>query len=108
MAASPEDGMEKSATLLIALGEDRASEVLKHLGPREVQKLGHAMALLKSVPRTKVEAVLDEFNQIAEESLAVHVDTDNYIRSVLTKARRRHGNHPQQASRLTREIHHRT
>ncbi len=86
MAASPEDGMEKSATLLIALGEDRASEVLKHLGPREVQKLGHAMALLKSVPRTKVEAVLDEFNQIAEESLAVHVDTDNYIRSVLTKA----------------------
>lgn len=86
MAASPDEGLEKCATLLVALGEDLASEVLKHLGPREVQKIGHAMALLKSVPRTKMEAVLDEFNQIAEESLSVHVDTDNYIRSVLTKA----------------------
>jgi flagellar motor switch protein FliG len=86
MAASPEDGMEKSATLLIALGEDHAAEVLKHLSPREVQKLGHAMALQKTVPRARVESVIDEFNQIAEESLSVHVDTDNYIRSVLTKA----------------------
>lgn len=86
MAANPDEGMEKSATLLIALGEDHAAEVLKHLGPREVQKLGHAMALLKTVPRAKVESVVDEFNQIAEESLSVHVDTDNYIRSVLTKA----------------------
>ena len=81
-----DDGLEKSATLLIALGEDHAAEVLKHLGPREVQKLGHAMAALKSVPRAKVEAVLDEFLTTAEGSSAMHVDTDNYIRSVLTKA----------------------
>ncbi|MFZ2973794.1 flagellar motor switch protein FliG [Ferribacterium limneticum] len=81
-----DDGLERSATLLIALGEDNASEVLKHLGPREVQKLGHAMAALKSVPRTTVESVLDEFHKNAEEHSAVHVDTDNYIRSVLTKA----------------------
>jgi flagellar motor switch protein FliG len=60
--------------------------VLKHLGPREVQKLGHAMAVLKSVPRTRVETVLDDFNKSAGESAAVHVDTDAYIRTVLTKA----------------------
>ena len=86
MPPSPEEGLDKAATLLIALGEDNAAEVLKHLGPREVQKLGHAMATLKSVPRTKVEAVLDEFHKTAEEKAAVHVDTDAYIRSVLTKA----------------------
>ncbi len=86
MATSPEEGLEKSATLLIALGEDRAAEVLKHLGPREVQKIGHAMASLKSVPRAKVEGILDEFLQASEEHAAVHVDTDNYVRSVLTKA----------------------
>ena len=86
MAASPEEGLEKSATLLITLGEDLAAEVLKHLGPREVQKIGHAMAALKSVPRTRVESVLDDFLAVAEEHSAVHVDTDNYIRSVLTKA----------------------
>jgi flagellar motor switch protein FliG len=81
-----EDGIEKAAILLISLGEEQAAEVLKHLGPREVQKIGHAMALLKSVPRTRVEGVLDDFNKSAGESAAVHVDTDAYIRSVLTKA----------------------
>ncbi|MFA7279771.1 MAG: flagellar motor switch protein FliG [Sterolibacterium sp.] len=81
-----EDGVEKAAILLLSLGEEQASEVLKHLGPREVQKIGHAMALLKSVPRTRVETVLDDFNKSAGESAAVHVDTDAYIRSVLTKA----------------------
>ena len=56
-----DDGIEKSAILLIALGEDYASEVLKHLGPKEVQKLGHAMASMKTVPRAKVEEVLADF-----------------------------------------------
>ena len=81
-----DESVEKSAILLIALGEDYASEVLKHMGPREVQKLGHAMANLKTVPRTRVEAVLAEFHQISEEAAAVHVDTDAYVRAVLTKA----------------------
>ena len=81
-----DESVEKSAILLIALGEDYASEVLKHMGPREVQKLGHAMANLKTVPRSRVEAVLAEFHQISEEAAAVHVDTDAYVRAVLTKA----------------------
>lgn len=85
MAVSDE-GLEKGAILLISLGEDLAAEVLKQLGPREVQKLGHAMAALKSVPRAKVESVLDDFHTTAMEHGAVHVDTDSYIRSVLTKA----------------------
>ena len=55
-----EDGIEKSAILLIALGEDYAAEVLKDLGPKDVQKLGHAMAALISVPRTRVADVLAE------------------------------------------------
>ncbi|MDR2677987.1 MAG: flagellar motor switch protein FliG [Zoogloeaceae bacterium] len=80
------DSVEKSAILLISLGEDYAAEVLKHMSPREVQKLGHAMSTLKSVPRTKVEEVLDEFHKIVTEQASMHVDTDNYIRSVLTKA----------------------
>ncbi|MDS4016544.1 MAG: flagellar motor switch protein FliG [Candidatus Accumulibacter sp.] len=81
-----EDGIEKSAILLVALGEDYAAEVLKYLGPKEVQKIGQAMAALKSVPRARVEQVVDDFQQIAEDSAAVHVNADAYVRSVLTKA----------------------
>jgi flagellar motor switch protein FliG len=81
-----EDGVEKSAILLLSLGEEAASEVLKHMGPREVQKLGHAMATLKTVPRQRIESILDDFHRQNAEKAAVHVDTDNYLRSVLTKA----------------------
>ena len=85
MAAADEE-VEKSAILLITLGEDHASEVLKHLGPKEVQKLGHAMAALRSVPRTRVAEVITEFQEAAAASAAVNIDTDAYVRSVLTKA----------------------
>ena len=57
MATNPDEGIERSAVLLLSLGEDEAAEVLKHLGPKEVQKLGHAMAALKAVPREKIEGV---------------------------------------------------
>ena len=84
--SSPEESVEKSAILLVSIGAENASEVLKHLGPREVQKLGHAMAALKSVPRVRVEEVLDEFHRTVTEQASIHLDTDAYVRSVLTKA----------------------
>jgi flagellar motor switch protein FliG len=79
------DGIEKSAMLLLTLGEDEAAEVLKHLGPREVQKLGAAMAQLKRVPRDTIEAVIDEFTARSAEGGSVNVDED-MIRAMLTKA----------------------
>ncbi|WP_423747657.1 hypothetical protein [Cronobacter sakazakii] len=35
-------GTDKSAILLMTIGEDRAAEVFKHLSPREVQHLSAA------------------------------------------------------------------
>jgi flagellar motor switch protein FliG len=80
-----EDGITKSAMLLLTLGEDEAAEVLKHLGPREVQKLGAAMAALKCVPRDRVEAVVDEFYEETQRGAPVTAD-EEYIRGMLTKA----------------------
>lgn len=81
-----DDGLEKGAILLMSLGEDEAAEVLKYLSPREVQKLGTTMARLKAVPKERVETVLDEFRDRAEERTALGMASDEYIRSVLTKA----------------------
>jgi flagellar motor switch protein FliG len=81
-----DDGVEKSAILLISLGEEAAAEILKTLAPREVQKIGHAMVGMKSVPRARVEEVLNEFHAITSKREAVHVDSDAYVRGVLTKA----------------------
>lgn len=85
MATGPEEGLEKSAMLLLSLGEDAAAEVLKHLGPREVQKLGHAMAGIKSVPRERVEALIGEVEQHTAKGAALSAD-ENMIRAMLTKA----------------------
>lgn len=81
----PEEGLEKSAMLLLSLGEDAAAEVLKHLGPKEVQKLGHAMAAVKSVPREKIEQLIDEVGAHTAKGASLSADQD-MIRSMLTKA----------------------
>ncbi len=79
-------GVMRSAVLMLALGEDEAAEVMKYLSPKEVQKLGAAMATLKSVGVDQVESALNEFMLEAEQSSSFGLDSDEYIRSVLTKA----------------------
>ncbi len=79
------DGVEKSAILLLSLGEDEAAEVLKHLGPREVQKVSKAMSQLKAVPQEKIEEVLDDLRKHTEKGASMSVD-ENVLRSMLTKA----------------------
>ncbi len=79
-------GVMRSAILMLALGEDEAAEVMKFLSPKEVQKLGTAMATLKSVGREQVETTVDEFMIEVEQSSDFGLDSDEYIRSVLNKA----------------------
>ncbi len=81
-----EEGLQNSAILLLSLGEEGATEVFKHLGPREVQKLGMAMSNLKNVTRDKVEEVLNAFRSKADANSSLGLDSGEYIRSVLTGA----------------------
>lgn len=86
MTTSDEDKLRDSAVLMMALGEDAAAEVFKHLNPKEVQELGSAMAHLKQVTRNDMDGVLEDFRQEADQFMAVTLDSNDYIRSVLTKA----------------------
>ncbi len=71
---------------MLALGEEEASEVMKYLGPREVQKLGAAMSTMKSIQSEQLAEVLEEFRSQTEQNTSLGVDSDEYIRTVLTKA----------------------
>jgi flagellar motor switch protein FliG len=84
-APTPEEGLEKAALLLVTLGADEASEVLKHLGPREVQKLGMKMASMPAQQRAKVEPLLEELDEHFSKGAAIHADEEQ-IRLMLTKA----------------------
>ena len=79
-------GTERAAIFLLALGEQDASEVLKYMGPKEVQKVSVSMAGMKNVTRSQVSNVLSEFRQVVDNETALGVGTDSYIRNVLTKA----------------------
>jgi flagellar motor switch protein FliG len=81
-----DNGIQKAAILMLALGEVEASEVMRFLGPREVLKLGAAMATMKAVQHEQVVDVLDAFRKQTELNSTVGLDSDEYIRQVLTKA----------------------
>jgi len=81
-----DEGIHKSAILLMTLGEEGAAEVFKYLSPKEVHKLGAAMASLNAVKRDQVEQVLDDFMYLAGEKTNLGGGSDEYIRSVLNKA----------------------
>lgn len=81
-----EHGVQRSAILLLSIGEEEAVEVFKHLGPREVQKLAPAMAKLSSVSRAQVAEVLRQFRHEARRQAGAAVPSAQYVRSVLTRA----------------------
>jgi flagellar motor switch protein FliG len=79
-------GVQRAAVLLMSLGESDAAEVLKHLGAKEVQKLGMAMATIGNVTRQQVEEVVDEFVASLEDQTSLGVGADDYVRKVLVQA----------------------
>jgi len=79
-------GGERAAVFLMSLGEEAAAQVLRHMGAKEVQRLGTAMANLSSVSRTEVAEVLDEFIRAIGDETALGVGSEEYIRNVLTSA----------------------
>ena len=79
-------GTQRGAILMLALGADEAADVMRYLGPREVQRLGAAMSSMKAVQASELEDVLERFRQETEQNTSLGLDSDEYIRDVLTKA----------------------
>ncbi|MEX2257892.1 MAG: flagellar motor switch protein FliG [Woeseia sp.] len=79
-------GTKQAALLLMTLGEGEAAEVLKYMGPKEVQRLGTAMATLSNVSKDQASQVLDVFITDVEDQTAFGIGTEDYVRKVLTNA----------------------
>ncbi len=81
-----ESGLVDAAILLMALGEDAAAEVFKHLSPKEVQRLGETMSRTRTTSRERMQSVLERFQKDAGDLRTLVADTDEYIRAVLRRA----------------------
>lgn len=80
------DGVTRAAILLLTLGEGDAAQVLKHMGPKEVQRIGIAMASLKNVNKEQVTSVLDTFLDHVADQTGIGIGTEEYIRKTLVAA----------------------
>lgn len=78
--------LERAAILLMSMGEKDAAEVLKQMGPKEVQKVGAAMSQLKSVTQDTVSTVLNQFLSECGTESGLGVGVENYIRNMLVEA----------------------
>lgn len=81
-----EDGLQDAAILMMSLGEAEASEVFKHLSPKEVQKLGEAIAKTSQLTREKVDDVVVKFTGVAASQSLLVSNSGDYVRSVLKLA----------------------
>ncbi len=81
-----DDGLQDAAILLMSLGEVEAAEVFKHLSPKEVQKLGEAIARTKAITRERVDQVVEKFTDVAASQSLLVADSGDYVRNVLKRA----------------------
>jgi flagellar motor switch protein FliG len=79
-------GTERAAIFLLSLGEQEATEVMKHMGAKDVQRIGAAMTQLQNVSRGDVSQVLSDFNLSVEGHTSLGVGVDEYLRKVLIGA----------------------
>jgi flagellar motor switch protein FliG len=83
---SKRSGTERAAILLLSLGEAEATEVMKHMGAKDVQRIGAAMTQLANISRAEVTDVLNEFTSKLESQTSLGVGVDDYLRKVLIGA----------------------
>jgi flagellar motor switch protein FliG len=79
-------GTERAAILLLTLGEQEAAQVLKHMGAKEVQRIGSAMAKLANVSKEEVYTVITDFASSVESQTSVGVGAEDFLRKVLVDA----------------------
>jgi flagellar motor switch protein FliG len=78
--------VDQAAVLLMSLGEQDAAAVLRHLGPKEVQRLGAAMTQLQNIEQGQVEEVINNFLADARTLTGLGMGADSYIRNMLVEA----------------------
>lgn len=79
-------GLERCATLLLALGEEASAAVFRYLSPLEVSQLGAAMRGMRVLPRERVQEVLEACQQEAAQQTGFATDSERFLDDALSRA----------------------
>ncbi|NVK57548.1 MAG: flagellar motor switch protein FliG [Alteromonadaceae bacterium] len=80
------EGVEKAAILLLSLSEEDAAQILKHLEPKQVQKLGAAMARIDDMTQPKITAVHKHFIEEIQNYSTIGFQSQDFVKRALTAA----------------------
>ncbi|MCE2595556.1 flagellar motor switch protein FliG [Motilimonas cestriensis] len=79
-------GVEKSAILMLSLTEEDAAQIFRHLEPKQVQRLGMAMASMQDFSQEKVTAVHRSFLEDIQKFTNIGIGSEDFVRNALTQA----------------------
>jgi flagellar motor switch protein FliG len=80
------NGTQRAAVLVLLLGEQQASDIIRYMNPKEVQALGGAMVALSDLSQEVVNAVLDDFVATLKKQTSLGLGTNEYVEKVLKRA----------------------
>ncbi|NCG06515.1 MAG: flagellar motor switch protein FliG, partial [Gammaproteobacteria bacterium] len=79
-------GAQRAAIFLLGVGEEAATEVMRHMSAKEVQQVGEAMATISKLTNDQVEGVLSEFHAESAEINPLGLEAPAFTRRVMTSA----------------------
>lgn len=79
-------GEERAAILLLSLNEDDAAGIIRHLEPKQVQRVGSAMAKAKDLSQDKVSAVHRAFLEDIQKYTNIGMGSEDFMRNALIAA----------------------
>lgn len=79
-------GAQRAAIFLLGVGEDTATQIMRHMSPKEVQQVGEAMASMKGLTNQDIERVLRDFQAEASQINPLAVTAPDFTKRVMTQA----------------------
>ncbi len=79
-------GDEKAAILLLSLNEEDAANIIRHLEPKQVQRVGAAMARASDLSQGKVSAVHRAFLEDIQKYTNIGMGSEDFMRNALVAA----------------------
>src|SRR6056297_426157 len=85
-AESRLSGSQRAAIFLLGVGEDAAASIMRHMEPREVQRVGEAMAFLAGISKEQLAEVISEVHTKAGNVNPLGIGASEFAQRVMVQA----------------------
>lgn len=86
MSAKKYTGPQQAAIILLALGEELATEIFKYMSEYEIKRIGSAMSRLGRIPNESIEEIIMQFYGLLVSNEKQYVGTSDYTKKLISGA----------------------